>query len=78
MRLENTVYLNFLDKDDPAFSTFLVTLDNLFKSLHADGIGTNPLHTEGISNEEENQLWTSSVLNIHTPKGLLRAVFFLQ
>ena len=78
MRLENSDYPNFLDKDDPAFSTFLITLDNLFKALRADGIGTKSLHTEGISNEEENRLWTSCVMNTNTPKGLLRAVFFLQ
>ena len=76
MRLENSDYPNFLDKDDPAFSTFLITLDNLFKALRADGIGTNSLHTEGISNEEENRLWTSCVMNTNTPKGLLRAVFY--
>ena len=76
MRLENSDYPNFLDKDDPAFSTFLITLDNLFKALRADGIGTKSLHTEGISNEEENRLWTSCVMNTNTPKGLLRAVFF--
>ena len=76
MKVENPVYPNFLDKGDPAFSTFLVTLDNLLKSLRADGIDANSLHTEGISSDEENQLWTSGVLNMNTPIGLLRAVFF--
>ena len=46
------------------------------KSLRADGIGANSLHTEGISSDEDNQLWTSGVLNMNTPKGLLRAVYF--
>ena len=64
MRLENAVYPNFLDKDDPAFSTFLVTLDHLFKSLRADGIGSNSVHTKGISSEEENQLWTSGLYGV--------------
>ncbi|XP_011407617.1 PREDICTED: uncharacterized protein LOC105314895, partial [Amphimedon queenslandica] len=34
MHDQNSEYPNFMSKDDPAFHTFIVTLDNLFKNLH--------------------------------------------
>lgn len=70
MKSENPFYPNFLDKNNPAFSTFTVTVDNLFKNLRTSGVGATSKQTEGISKEEE-LLWTSNVLNV----GLLRAVF---
>ena len=33
MRMENPKYPNFLDREDSSFTSFLLTLDNLFKSL---------------------------------------------
>ena len=77
MRAENPAYPNFLDKKDLAFKTFQIALDNLFKKLKLDGIGIDSKHTENISAEEEDSLWASGVLNVSTPKGLLRAVFFI-
>ena len=65
-----------IDKTEPAFTSFRITLDNLFKCLRGSGVGTNSKHTEGISNDEEKLLWDTGVLNSDTPKGLLRAVFF--
>uniref|UniRef100_A0A1X7T9L7 Uncharacterized protein n=1 Tax=Amphimedon queenslandica TaxID=400682 RepID=A0A1X7T9L7_AMPQE len=76
MRDQNSEYPNFMSKDDPAFHTFIVTLDNLFKNLRSDGIGTESSLTESISKEEEDQLWKSGVLNVTSPLGLLRAVFY--
>lgn len=73
MRAKNASYPNFLDKKDSSFSTFRTVLDSLLKS---DGVGSNSQHTENILPEEEDRLWTSEVLNVTTPKGLLRAVFF--
>ena len=75
MKSENPFYPNFLDKNNPAFSTFTVTVDNLFKNLWTSGVGATSKQTEGISKEEE-LLWTSNVLNVSTPLGLLRAGFF--
>ena len=54
----NPNYPNFFSKEDPDFTSFHMTLDNLFKSIRADGIGTESSLTESISREEENQLWT--------------------
>ena len=50
MRTENPSYPNFLDKENPVFSTFGITVDNLFKVLRSSGVGATSSHTEGISN----------------------------
>ena len=76
LRTENPSYPNFLDKENPVFSTFRITVDNLFKVLRSSGVGATSSHTEGISNEEEETLWNSGVFNTNTPLGLLRAVFY--
>ena len=77
MKANNPAYPNFLDKNVPEFSTFQTTLDNVFKVLRSSGVGLESKHTEGISAEEEDVLWSSGVLNDTSPYGLLRAVFFL-
>ena len=76
MRVKNHLYPNFLQKEDRDFATFHITLDNQFKSLCSDGVGSSSSQTEGISSEEEECLWSSWVLNVTTPTGLLRATFF--
>jgi hypothetical protein len=76
MRIKNPLYPNFLKKDDPDFVTFHNTLDNVFKSLRSNGIGVSSSATEGLSNDDEGKLWDLGVLNVTTPLGLLRAVFF--
>ena len=76
MRTENPNYPNFLSKQDPKFHSFKTALDNIYKKLTSDGVGAGSAHTESISPDEENQLWSTGVLNVETPKGLLRAIFF--
>ena len=46
------------------------------KDLRSSGVGASSKHTEGISREEEELLWSTNTLNISTPTGLLHAVFF--
>ena len=78
MRIQNPEYPNFFNKDDPLFTDFNITVDNLFKMLRSEGVGAQCGHTEGISSEEEEQLWNSGVLNADDPRGLLRSVFFMN
>ena len=47
------------------------------QKLKSDGVGADAKHMEAISAEEEKQLWKSGVLNVSTPTGLLRAVFYM-
>lgn len=53
MRVSNPQYPNFLQKDDASFNKFHVTLDNLFKSLRSDGIGSSSTHTETITKQRK-------------------------
>ena len=76
MRVSTPDYPNFFNKEDPDFNSFQVTLDNLFKHLRCDGVGSSSSRTETISCDEETQLWTSGVLNVDCPKSLLRCAFY--
>ena len=77
MRAENPNYPNFLESSDQEFSSFTRTLDNLFKSLQSQGVGSTTSVMESISAEEEELLWSSVVLNTDTLMGLVRAAFFV-
>ena len=62
---------NFLDKKDPQFKSLHKTLDALFNKLHSEGIGRQVKKAEVITQEDEEKLWSSGVLNVSTPRGLL-------
>ena len=64
-----------LDKDDPRFIEFRSAVDNVFRKLRSEGVGTEVRHAPLVTPDEEDKLWESGVLNITTPKGLQRAVF---
>ena len=64
MRTENPKYPNFLSGQDPEFQPFKTALDNIYKKLTTDGVGAESSHTESISPNEENQLWSTGVLNV--------------
>lgn len=76
MTLENLRYPNFLEKKSVDFVNFYRSLDNIFRKLREDGIGTGSHHAPTISIKEENLLWEKGVLNDSTPHGILRAVFY--
>ena len=71
MRSLNPECPNFLDFSDPRFATLQNCLDNLFRYLRARGVGSESKNAEVFSKEEEDQLWTSGMLSVETPKGLL-------
>ena len=66
---------NFLDKKDAQFRQLHHALDVQFHKLHSDGIGRQVNHTEVISNEEEQKLGESGVLEVSNPLSLQNAVF---
>ena len=53
------------------------SLDSVFRKVRTANIGTNIKHTEPFS-DEEDQLWSTGVLGINSPKTLLNAVFFIS
>ena len=48
----------------------------VLKRLHAKGVGAEIKATPVMNPDDERKLWTSGVLSLSTPIGLLRAVFF--
>lgn len=78
MRIENPHYPNFLDKSNADFVVLHRSIDNVFRKLRDEGVGSDSKQTAGITREEENLLWENGILNTATPIGLFRAVFFLQ
>ena len=67
---------NFLNKKDARFRPLQRTVDAYFHNLHSQGLGSTK-HAEVVTPEEEEQLWTSGVMNSTTPKGLQNTVFHL-
>ena len=49
--------------------------DSVFKQLHQKGIGTETKETPVLSQDDEDELWKKA-MNLDSPIGLLRAVFF--
>ena len=68
---------NFLDKKDSRFRPLQGTLDALFHQLHSDGVGVQTKHTEILTKEDEEKLWSSGVMGVTTPRSLQNAAFFI-
>ena len=55
---------------------FQKTLDAQMKKFKSEGIGNIRHQAEPISLEEEEQLWTTGQLGMHTPQALLDTIFY--
>ena len=62
--------------EDVQFKPLKNVCDSIFKRLHHKGIGAETKATAVLSKSDEDTLWDKGVLDLNTPKGLLRAVFF--
>ena len=62
---------------DVEFVDFQKTLDAQMKKLKSGGIGNTKCQAEPISLEDEEQLWTTRQLGMHTPQALLDTIFYL-
>ena len=54
---------NFLDRKDTRFKKLHGTCDSVFRDLHENGVGSEKKSAQVISNENEDKLWQSGVLN---------------
>ena len=59
---------------DKEFIVLRYLLDSLYCRLHAQGVGCNVKPTEVLTQEDEEKLLDSGVLNQKTPQGLLNCV----
>ena len=78
MNRKKTRPFNIFSKNDVRFRSFHGTMESVFQSLHKKGIGAEVKHTEVISNEEEALIWSKGIIGSHSPRALLRAVFYLN
>ena len=58
------------------FEPLHTLLENLYRKLHNQGIGTTKNQASVISLHEEEQLWASETLSSGTSQGLTNAVFY--
>ena len=78
MRSKNEHCPNFLDTSQLEFTAFHNAMDNVFRKLRSEGVSAENKATEAFSKGEIDQLWASGILCVDNPKGLLRAVFFMN
>ena len=78
MRQTNRHPFDIFDKKDVRFRCFHGTMETTYQNLHKEGIGVEIKHASIISEEEEAILWEQQILGCHSPKALVRAVFFLN
>ena len=62
---------------DVEFINFQKTLHAQMKKLKSEGIGNTKRQAEPISSKDEEQLWTTGLLGMHTPQVLLDTIFYL-
>lgn len=67
---------NFMSRKDPAFCDLTGTLQVRYRELRMDGVGAVVKHASIVTPEEEDMLWESKVIGVHTPLALVHAVFF--
>ena len=78
MRRTNATPVSLFDKHDVRFRRLRETMETVYQSLHNDGIGAEVRHAPLTTAEEEEKLWKSKTLGDHTPKALLRTIFYLN
>lgn len=76
MKKLNPATPNFLDDKDDRFAGLRGTRDVVAWKLREDGVGASVKHTATISVDEEAQIWSQGVMEVHTPKALINAAFF--
>ena len=77
MRNSNPECPNFLNKKVARFKPLQNTLDSLFNSLHSEGIGIQVKHSETLSKDDEDKLWSSGTMGYSCPTSLQNAAFFV-
>ena len=70
-----TVCPNFMDRKDPRFRDLTGAIQVRYRELRTEGVGAVVKHAAIVTPEEENQLWDSKVLGVHSPLALVSAVF---
>jgi len=65
----------YFDKRSKDFASFRRIQDSEHHQLHVKGVGAAIKYYEVLSLEDEDQLWRSGTIGLHSPITLLTAVF---
>ena len=74
-RLIKPLFPNFMDLKNLEFKPLHNAMDNVFKELRKEGIGSQTKRAEVLSKNDEDLLWKTEAIGLHDPLSLLRAVF---
>ena len=75
MKEKKSNSFNIFNRDTPDFKLLFNTCDSLFRKLCEEGHGSESKATEPITKEDEERLWSTGVLSLYTPQGLLNSIF---
>ena len=67
---------NFMNRKDPRFRNLTSIIQVRYCELRTNGVGAIVKHAAVVTSEEEDLLWNSKVLGVHSPLALVHAVFF--
>lgn len=65
-----------MSRKDPALRDLTEAVQVPYRELRMDSAGAVVKHAAIVTPEEENMLWDSKVIGVHTPLALVHAVFF--
>lgn len=60
-----------------SFPSLFYALDVTMKKSTSAGVGIHIKQAESVTPEQEEELWKQKVLDVETPNGLLRALFYI-
>ena len=77
MRSEDPSAPNFLTSSNIQFKPLHDSLESTFRRLREE-VPNEPKNPPPLTHEEEERLWSSGALSCNSPRGLMRAVYFLN
>ena len=75
---EKNPEVHFLEEKDTRYSGLCGTRDCVARTLREEGVGWSVKHAEVISQAEEELLWSSEVMGLHSLKALFHTISFLR
>jgi hypothetical protein len=77
MRSKDPSAPNFLTSSNIQFKPLHDSLESTFRRLREE-VPNEPKNPPSLTHEEEERLWSSGALSCNSPRGLVRAVYFLN
>ena len=69
--------ISLINKDSMPIFTLYYGLDVAMKQSTSEGIGMHTKQVDPITHDQEEKLWSEKILDMNTPHGLQRALFYV-